>query len=80
MRILGFLLTIVVAITVTCGYRWYSYVTNTESPYDEIGIELNSRMPLPIRKWACDKLHANFTNAIPPYGCQAPGDAGRGWI
>jgi hypothetical protein len=80
MRILRILLVIVIALVATFGYRWYAYVTNTESPYNEVGIELNSRMPMPIRKWGCDKLHATFGNAVPPYGCQAPDDPGRGWI
>ena len=35
--------TNVVAVAVTFGWRWYRYVTNTVSPYDEVGIELNSR-------------------------------------
>jgi hypothetical protein len=71
-------LIILVAMVIFFGQHWYSYVTNTKSPYDEIGIDLNSRMPQPIRKWGCDKLHGNFPNAIPPYGC-ATGD-GRTWM
>ncbi|MGV8939194.1 MAG: hypothetical protein ACOH2J_18910 [Allorhizobium sp.] len=79
MRILRFLVIIVLAMTVFVGFRWYRYVTNTETPYQEVGIELNSRMPGPIRKWGCDKLHVTFGNALPPYGCQAGAD-GRSWL
>lgn len=69
---------IIVATVIFFGQRWYTYVTNKTSPYDEIGIDINSRLPAPIRKWGCDKLHANFPNALPPYGC-AVGD-GKSWM
>lgn len=77
-RLLRLVLLMAVVIAAVLGFYWYSYVTNTESPYQEIGIELNSRMPDPIRKWGCDKLRSNFGGAIPPYGC-ATGD-GRTWM
>lgn len=48
------------------------------SPYDEVGIELNSRLPLPLRKWSCDKLHATFGSVLPPYGCST--ENGATWI
>ncbi len=79
MRILRLLLTVVIAISVVVGFRWYRYVGNTDSPYDEVGIEINSRLPTPLRKWGCDKLHATFGNVLPPYGCQS-GDDGRSWL
>ena len=33
----------------TVGWRWYSYVTAGDSPYDEVGIEVNRRLPEPLR-------------------------------
>lgn len=72
------LLIVIVAGAIFFGQHWYSYVTNKTSPYDESGIELNSMMPAPIRKWGCDKLHATFANALPPKGCQA--EDGRSWM
>ncbi len=78
MKIVRLLATVLLAVVVVGGWRWYSYVSNTESPYEEVGIELNSRMPGPINKWGCDKLHATFGNALPPYGCQA-GPDNRSW-
>jgi hypothetical protein len=61
------------------GARWYSYVTNQTSPFQEIGIELNSRAPAPIRDWGCTQLKANFgTKTLPPYGCAQEGD-GTQW-
>jgi hypothetical protein len=71
-------LIIIIAGVIFFGQRWYSYVTNTKSPYDEVGIELNSSMPAPIRKWGCDKLHETFANALPPYGCLAAD--GKSWM
>ncbi|MCX8998035.1 hypothetical protein NOF55_13070 [Rhizobiaceae bacterium BDR2-2] len=70
-------LVILAAVFVIGGF-WYRYVTNTDSPYDEVGIELNSRMPGPVNKWGCEKLHATFGNVLPPYGCQSEADS-RSW-
>ena len=78
MKALRILLIVVIAAAATVGWRWFQYVSNTQSPYDEVGIELNSRMPGPINKWGCDKLHASFGNVLPPYGCQGGAD-GRQW-
>ncbi|WP_353187067.1 hypothetical protein [Bosea sp. (in: a-proteobacteria)] len=77
MKVLKILLVVLIAIAGTVGWRWFQYVSNTVSPYDEVGIALNSRMPGPINKWGCDKLHAQFDSAPPPYGCQAGN--GRQW-
>ncbi len=79
MRILRLVIIVVLAIAMVGGFRWYRYVTNTESPYDEVGIELNSRLPQPMRKWGCDRLHATFGDMLPPYGCQS-GTDGRSWL
>lgn len=54
------------------GYKWWAYVTNTKSPYDEIGIELNSRAPAPFNEWGCAQLKLRFERMIPPYGCARP--------
>jgi hypothetical protein len=77
-KLVQILLIAVVAVVISVGWRWYSYVTNTETPYDEVGIEFNSRMPGPINNWGCDKLHATFGNVAPPYGCGA-NDGTRNW-
>ena len=70
-------LVAVCAMAAFIGYRWYNYVTNTTSPFEEVGIEINSRMPGPIKNWGCGKLKQNFPNALPPYGCA---DAtGKNW-
>ena len=54
---------------VLIGGRWYRYVAHGESPYDEVGIELNSRMPAPLRGWGCSRIAKRFPGTIAPYGC-----------
>lgn len=65
-------LAIVLAVGGTVGWRWYGWATAGESPYDEIGIEVNSRMPDPLRRWACGRIADRFPRAIPPYSCERP--------
>jgi hypothetical protein len=76
-KLLTVLMVAVVAVAGVIGGRWLLYVTNTNDPLDEVGIELNSRMPDPLRKWGCVQLKTNFENRLPPYGCAATG--GTGW-
>lgn len=68
-KLIRILLTIVVAATAVLGFRWYQYVDNKESPFDEVGIALNVAMPGPINHWGCDRLKLTFGNGLPPHGC-----------
>ena len=61
---------ILLAGTGTLGWHWYRYVTVGETPYDEIGIEMNRRLPAPLRDWGCARVAERFPRAVPPYGCQ----------
>ena len=63
------LLTIVIAPNAVLGFRWYQYVGNSESPFDEVGIALNATMPGPVRQWGCHRLKLTFGNGLPPRGC-----------
>jgi len=54
----------------TVGWRWYSYVTAGASPYDEVGIEVNRRLPESLRVWGCERIKERFPRSVPPYGCQ----------
>ncbi|MDQ0391201.1 hypothetical protein [Labrys monachus] len=77
-RLLRILIVVVVAFIAVIGGRWYAYVTNTTDPFDEVGIELNSRMPGPLNAWGCSRLKETFGNkTLPPYGCAAGG--GTAW-
>ena len=64
------LLSIILAVVVLTGFRWYRYVSNTDSPYDEVGITLNNAIPGPINSWGCAKLKTTFATchrtAAPP--------------
>jgi hypothetical protein len=77
-KLLAVLLGAVIAVVIVFGFTWYRYVSNTDSPYDEVGIAVNSHLPLPLREWGCAKLKASFASALPPYGCQAAD--GKAWI
>ncbi len=79
MKITGIAALCVVALLTVFGWRWYQYVTNDQELYDEMGIELNSRMPQPLRKWGCDRLYQTFGNALPPMGCESEADP-RQWM
>ncbi|MBB3523888.1 hypothetical protein [Rhizobium sp. BK456] len=68
-KLLRLLLVIALAVVVFTGFRWYRYVSNTDSPYDEIGITLNDAMPAPINSWGCAKLKTTFAGSLPPLGC-----------
>ncbi len=65
------LLGVPLFVVVLTGFRWYRYVSNTDSPYDEVGITHNKAMPGPINSWGCAKLKTTFANSLPPYGCAA---------
>jgi hypothetical protein len=54
-------------------------VTNGKTPYDEVGIGLNSYMPQPLRGWGCQQLRKEFGKMLPPYGCESPDDRRR-WM
>ncbi|WP_404337597.1 hypothetical protein AB2M62_02735 [Sphingomonas sp. MMS12-HWE2-04] len=71
------LCVVLIAAIVMFGGRWYMYVANSETPYDEVGITLNGYMPAPLRSWGCTKLQQRFPNQLPPLGCAGPD--GRSW-
>ncbi len=68
---------VLVAVVLLLGGRWYAYVAWAESPYDEIGIDLNGYAPAALRRWGCHKMQQRFPGQIPPYGCAGPD--GRSW-
>jgi len=76
-KILQVVTVVVVAGLVMFGGRWYMYVAQSDTPYDEVGIALNGYAPGPLRTWGCNKMKERFSNQLPPYGC-ASAD-GRSW-
>ncbi|WP_419900032.1 hypothetical protein [Roseomonas sp. USHLN139] len=74
-----FAAVLLAALLLAGGGRWYAYVTNSSSPYDEVGTALNGYMPAPLRGWGCGRLRASFPGAnMPPLGCQRP-DQPNSW-
>lgn len=75
------ILLVLVSAIFYVGYTYVSYVknwNNAETPFDEVGIDLNSYMPGFIQDWGCAQLKAEFGNkTLPPYGCSAA--TGKGW-
>ena len=79
-KLLRIVLIVVIAVVAIMGQRWYSYVTNTTDPFDEVGISLQSYMPAPLRHWGSMQLKQNFgQKTLPPYGCQSA-DSGTKWV
>ena len=68
-RILPLVFAIVVAGLVVPVWQWYRWATAGDSPYDEVGIDLNAYMPGPMRGWACARIAQRFPGSLPPYGC-----------
>jgi hypothetical protein len=69
MKYLWILPFVVIAVCGTFGAKYYNYVTNGQSPYDETGIALSGYMPSPVRVRGCVRLWERFPKALPPYGC-----------
>ena len=61
-------LTLFLAVVAIEGNAWYAYATTGE-PYEELGIDLNSRVPGPLRRWACARIAQRHPNTLPPSGC-----------
>ncbi len=75
--ILALIFALVAVVGLVLG-QWYTYITNQESPYDEVGIELNNWLPAPLHDYGCAKLKETFgTKALPPHGCAD--EQGKGW-
>lgn len=69
---LSLFLGIGIGVSLFLGWKWYAYVTNTVTPYDQAGIELNGLVPRGWNEWGCARLQATFPEALPPKGCEGP--------
>ncbi|MFB2533341.1 hypothetical protein ACEYYB_10850 [Paracoccus sp. p4-l81] len=78
MRFLKLLIIVAVAGLALLGQRFHAYATNTETPFDEVGIEMMRHAPAPARDWACGRLKQTFgEKTLPPHGCGTAD--GRQW-
>ena len=71
-KIVQVVCVVLIAAAVMFGGRWYMYVAQGSSPYDEVGIALNGYAPGPMRAWGCHKMQARF-----PGSCRLTGVPGR---
>ena len=56
-------------VVVVLGGFWADYIFRKDTPYDEVGIGLNSSLPRPVREYGCRTLKERHGNVVPPYGC-----------
>ena len=75
--VLGGLVGLVLALAALLAFKTYTIAT----PYDDLWVGLNSRLPSPVRAWSCQtvekrllpkgdaKAAAQFKQ--PPKGCEA---------
>jgi hypothetical protein len=72
------LIIIAIAFVGLVFKRYYTWVTNTEKPFDEVGISIHKYMPASIQAWGCNKLKAAFEKkTLPPHGCGDPKNPGK---
>ena len=72
MRKIAVILSLVaVTFAVYVGQGYYQWVAQSETPFEELGIDLHQYMPAPIQAWGCGRLRARFEGkTLPPFGCQ----------
>ena len=73
-KMMSLIVVMVAVLAVVMAGFYYRYVTNTETPYDEVGITLHGFMPGFIQTWGCAQLKVNFADQLPPTGCNVAGD------
>lgn len=61
----------IIAFSGMLGWCWYASATSGQ-PYEEIGVELSSRMPAPLRRWACGRIRDRYPGTLPSSGCDRP--------
>lgn len=67
-RVLGALVGLALGVTIFWAYLTYTIVT----PYDEVWIAINTRMPQPAREWSCATVRDRLNKpGIAPLGCEA---------
>ena len=67
--VLGIPLVVIASAGAAFGWPWYKWATAGESPYDEVGIDVNNMMPSPLHNWACARIAQRFPHTLPPSGC-----------
>lgn len=69
------LFSLVIFLTVVTGCFWFYRTLTLANPHDEAWIAINSRLPDPVRSWACQTVRKRLIDPGPaPRGCDQPGD------
>lgn len=69
------LFSLIIFLFVVTGCFWFYRTLTLASPYDDAWIAINSRLPDPVRSWACQTVKRRLDHSGPaPRGCQQPGD------
>ena len=69
MGLIRTLLGIVVLLAIIVVGYWVYATYTIASANDEIWVEVNSRMPDPLRKWACNEVKTRLKAPQNPTGC-----------
>jgi hypothetical protein len=69
-RLVIILFAVIFSFFAVLGGRWLYYVTQSASPYDEVGATLMMHVPEPLRAWGCARLKERFPRVLPPAGCE----------
>lgn len=69
MGLIRTLLGIVVLLAIIVVGYWVYATYTIASANDEIWVEVNSRMPEPLRKWACNEVKTRLNTPDNPVGC-----------
>ncbi|OYX75528.1 MAG: hypothetical protein B7Y95_01830 [Rhizobiales bacterium 32-66-11] len=66
-----FVIRLLVLLVVAVGGYWAYYVFGASSPYDQIGVAINSHLPEEARAYGCTELKKRHTAATAaPEGCE----------
>jgi hypothetical protein len=63
------LLGIVVLLAIIVFGYWLYATYTIASANDEMWVEVNSRMPDPLRKWSCNEVKNRLATPQEPTGC-----------
>lgn len=69
MRVLSILVSGVLALMIGITALWCWKTLTIVRADEEVWIDLNTRMPRPMRDWACDQVKARTKAPTPPDGC-----------
>lgn len=70
MGLIKTLLGIVILVAIIVFGYWLYATYTIAAADDEMWVEVNSRMPDPLRKWSCNEVNGRIAAAEAPTGCE----------